>query len=322
MRVLFVPQFPSELRYQEWWYWKLPEEFRKRGFEVKVIGEDALNTIIHRRSTSGMFSPINQAIEFECEQIKEYMKLELRDNDILFWADLSFPGEFGHTLFHKRPKKMFVFCHATSRNFYDYYEPDRHLKFPIETSLAGLFDKVFVGSKYHKAKLGWNNTVVTYLPFPPMFDQIKISDVEKTVDIISASRPSIQKVDTELENKIEKDFNLKIARFESKSWVDYYWNLNKSKILLITSREDTFGYQIVDAVKNNCIPLARRSFAYPELLPDEYLYSSEDELFHKIDYILNANVDWVPKVTVPRLLCEEQMNKFYDTICDYFLEKV
>jgi len=46
-----------------------------------------------------------------------------------------------------------------------------------------------------------------------------------------------------------------------------------SKILLITAHEDTFGYQIVDAIINGCVPLARNDLAYPELLPKEYLYN-------------------------------------------------
>lgn len=316
MRIILVPQFPSKMRYQEWWFTEFPKQFRERGFEVLVLGEDYINKIKEAPYDPEVFSPMNQAIFLETLQINEYLDIDLRDDDVLFWMDLSFPGLFGHVLFHKRPKKMYAFCHATAKNFYDYYEPDRMYKFPIETSLASMFDKVFVGSKYHKAKLGWKNTVVTYLPFPPMRDEVRISGVTKTIDIMSASRPSIQKVDSELEKKVEEFFKVKIKRPKSYSWFNYFWNLNSAKILLITAREDTFGYQIVDAVMNNCIPLARRSFAYPELLPNKYLYSSEEELFDKIDHILNGDSDWIQ---VPKLLCEEQMNKFYDTICDEIL---
>jgi hypothetical protein len=299
------------MRYQEWWWTQIPKEFEARGFEVLVVGKGAVDAIKERRSAAEMFSPIDQSIELEAEQIKEYMKLELRDDDILFWADISFPGIFGHVLFHKRPKRMYAFCHATSMNHYDYYEPVRAYKYPIEKGICGLFDKIFVGSKYHRAKLGWKNIMVTYLPFPPMKDDINITSMNRPVSIMSASRPSIQKVDSQLEKQIEDAFCLKIQRHTSKTWFEYFWNLSLSKILLITAREDTFGYQIVDAILNNCIPLARNSFAYPELLPREYLYDSKEELILKIDNILNMGMNMVP-----RLLCEEQMNNFYDTICN------
>jgi hypothetical protein len=325
MRIIFVPQFPSEMRYQEWWVWKLPEEFEKRGLEVLTLGKDEINKIQHTRSTLPMFSPIRQAIELEATQIKEYMNLDLRDDDILFWADISFPGIFGNVLFHQRPKKMYAFCHATALNNLDYYSNVRDMKFPIESSVCRMFDKIFVGSCYHKNKLRvgghsvfrndahWRNLMVTYLPFPPLeFDFPKI---EKTIDIMSASRPNPQKVDEQLEKLVEASFG-EIKRPISNSWYNYFYNLRSSKILLITAYEDTFGYQIVDAVMNNCIPLARRDLAYPELLPDEYLYSTPGELMSKIDFILNANVHWTPEVKVPKLLCEEQMNNFYDAICD------
>jgi hypothetical protein len=129
---------------------------------------------------------------------------------------------------------------------------------------------------------------------------------------MSASRPTPQKVDMELESFVERSFNLKIARPTSNTWYTYYKNLASAKILLITAFEDTFGYQIVDAVTNNCIPLARRSFAYPELLPDNYLYSNKIELFNRIDDILNLE----EKVLVPSLLCENQMNNFFSVICE------
>ena len=169
---------------------------------------------------------------------------------------------------------------------------------------------------YHREKLlvesrndYWNNSLVTYLPFMPIdFD---LANNEKTIDIMSASRPSIQKVDTTLENLVEHRFDLEIQRPQSNTWEEYYKNLQSSKILLITAFEDTFGYQIVDAIENDCIPLARNDFAYPELLPREYLYNSFEELEYLIESILGRD-----ELPVPELLCRKQMLIFYDIICE------
>ena len=81
---------------------------------------------------------------------------------------------------------------------------------------------------------------------------------------------------------------------------------------MITAHEDTFGYQIVDAVTNNCIPLARNSLAYPELLPREYLYNDLDDLIMRYDCLTSGD----EKPEIPRLLCANQMNEFYDVICE------
>jgi len=322
MRIIFVPQFPSKMRYQEWWYTEFPKQFKARGLEVLTLGEKYLDVIQHRRSTLDMFSPINQAIEFETEQIREYMMLDIRDDDILFLADISFPGFFANVLYHKECPKQYAFCHATSLNRLDYFQSVRYSKFPVESSHSFLFNTVFVGSKYHQHKLQavddryWCNVMVTYLPFPPM--EFKLSGVDKKIDVMSASRPSPQKVDSELEAFIEKEMGIKIQRPVSDTWGHYVWNLQEAKVLLITALEDTFGYQIVDAVMNNCIPIARNSLAYPELLEREYLYESKTELLGKLELL--TNLDTPPQV--PELLCKEQMNKFYDVIVKEMTEEV
>ncbi len=234
------------------------------------------------------------------------MVLDLKGNDVLFYSDISFVGLFGAVLFHKRPKRMFSFCHATSINKGDYYNKYKHEKFMIETAFANSFDKVFVGSKYHQDKLGWNNTIVTYLPFPPIDPQ---SSKIKYYDIMSASRPNPQKVDLELEAIVEEKF-CKIHRPISQTWEEYYTNLASSKILILSAVEDTFGYQIIDAILNGCIPIARNSLAYPEILSREYLYKDENELLAKIDFILNSD-EIVP---VPEILCQVEMDNFYNKI--------
>jgi len=306
MRIIFVPQYPTKLRYQEWWFWKLPKEFEKAGYEVVTLGKEYANMIEHRRGPLDIFSPVNMAIEFETEQVREYMKIDLREDDILFWSDLSFPGIFGTALFHKRPERMYAFCHATSINKGDYYEKYKDEKFIIETAFAMSFNKVFVGSKYHQRKLGWRNTVVTYLPFPPFKGRIVNY---KRYNLVSASRPNPQKVDLRLEEEVQCNFGM-INRIDSSSWNEYFTKLAQGKILLITSHEDTFGYQIIDATINSCIPIARNSLAYPEILPREYLYNDQDELMSKLDYIINSGEE----VSVPEILCEDEMNDFYNKI--------
>jgi hypothetical protein len=306
MRILFVPQYPTVNRYQEWWFNKLPTEFRKANFEVKIIGESYAKNIKKICGNDGVFfSPVHNSINFELHQIEEYYTLKLREDDILFLADLSFPGFFVNVLYHKKPKNCFAFCHATSKNNFDYFSKNEYSKFPVESGQALLFKKIFVGSSYHEQKLQWPNTQVTYLPYPPL----KGYNKEKIYDIVSASRVTHQKVNSKLEEKVEKKFS-KIQRKFHNNWKEYYTFLSQSKILLITSREETFGYQVVDAVLNHCFPLAPSKFSYPELLPPECLYDSEDELLAKIDYLLNSEV----VLPIPELLCHKEMTNFYSNI--------
>ena len=299
-----MPQYPTSMRYQEWWYWKFEREFKNRGYEVHTLGSGKLMELQLKRGDAEMFSPIDTAIEFECMQINEFMSMDIDDNDILFLADISFPGIFSNVLFHKRTKYMYAFCHATSLNFQDYFSRHTPMKFPIESAHSKMFRKVFIGSQYHQEKLGWGNTVITYLPYHPFITQ---STTEKKYDIVSASRPTPQKVDLKLEKKVEMKYS-PIVRKEFDTWDDYFEFLRQSKVLLITSNEDTFGYQIVDAVTNDCIPLAPNRCAYPELLPKEYLYNSDEELYALINRCLAG------EMKVPELLCDREMKNFFNRI--------
>ena len=138
-RIIFVPQFPTKMRYQEWWFWKFPEEFEKAGYEVVRLGNENSRGFCPNygyKIGSKNFSPIKSSIAFEMNQIQEYMDLKLRDDDILFLADLSFPGMFANVLHHKRPMGVYAFCHATSLNDFDYFQKVRHSKFQVERGQA------------------------------------------------------------------------------------------------------------------------------------------------------------------------------------------
>lgn len=290
------------MRYPEWWISELPKQFEPHFDEVAIIvGKNNPNL----QAQGGNFSPIEEAIRWECDQINTYMEMKLYDDDILFIADLSFPGLFPNILHHKRPKKTFMFCHGTSANAYDYFEKTFIWKFPIESSHAKMCDKVFVGSWYHHNKLGWGNTCVTHLPYPP----IKPSkNKEKFLNIVSASRPTPQKVNNRLEDLVRNELLTYIHRRKSESWEEYFDFLASGKVLLITAAEETFGYQVVDAIMNGCVPVAPKRFSYPELLPPDYLYSSDQELCRIIQKVLDG------KLGVPELKCDTQMREFYDKI--------
>jgi hypothetical protein len=312
------------LRYSEWWLTEFPQEFRKRGFEVITLGNDFLfkhnmkKAMLNFNSNKyslkealinigkpyyEQFAPVDLSIEFETEQIKEYMKLEVTDCDILFHADLSFPGLFHHVLFHQRPKRCFCFCHATSRNYLDYFSKDMHIKFPIEKKVAELYDTVFVGSDYHRNKIGFKNSYVVGVPLPPY----NFFREKKEINIISVARYTEQKIDSSLEHKIEKEFGL-IFRKQFSTWDEYYCTLSKSKILLITSKEDTFNYSVLEALENNTIVLAPNRCVFPEILSKEYLYNDFDDLKKKIKKILNSKTYHAPRIE-NKLLVKNFFNK-------------
>jgi len=227
-------------------------------------------------------------------------------------ADISFPGFFPQILYHKRPDQIYGFCHATSLNYRDYFEFKREQKWPTEKAIMELCHKVFVGSNYHKKKLGLANTVVAPLPFPNMKESLNANRLiaDRKNNIISVSRIGSQKVDDSVEYDVKRKFS-DIRRQECYSWHEYYEFLADSKIMLITSREETFGYQVVDGILNGCIVLAPNMCSYPELLNGSFLYDSNEELIDKITRILSFNTD-----VRQQLICKEQMKNFFTTLTE------
>ena len=309
-RVIFAPQLPVLMKYSEWWISEFEEHFRNHFDSVVVLGKNILSesNVLAFSDSLDTFSNTQLAVQFEMEQIKEFMELELQDDDILFLSDLSFPGFFTNILYHERPKKCFAFVHATSKNLYDYFQPVRKSKWKVEYAHSKMFDKVFVASYYHKFKLGskWKNVVVTALPNPPF----KTYKLEKTRNIISVVRPSIQKVNKKLEKKVENKFG-KIWRTTFDNWDDYYKYISESRMMLLTTKEETYGYSIIDAVLNNCVPIAPNKFSYRDILPREYLYNSEEELYNRISMALAG------KLSVPQLLNQSFIDVFWDRIVKY-----
>jgi hypothetical protein len=303
-RLILVPQYPTKLRYQEWWFDRFPEEFSFYFNEIIVLGGEAHYTI---EDLGNSFAPVEASIAFELLQIQIYNEMQLKKDDILLLCDLSFPGLFANILFHKRPNRCFAICHATSKNAHDYYAKDKKIKFPIETNQAKLFDAIFVATEYHKHKLNWGNVIVQGFPNPPF--PIPVPTANKEYPIISVARNSVQKRTLHIEKEVEKAFNTQIVRPDVQTWEEYYSFLASAKVLLITSKEETYGYQVVDAVLNDCIPIAPNHFSYPELLPKEYLYNTIGELIQIIIKALHN------KLSVPEL--KVHPDYFYQNIYMY-----
>lgn len=303
-RVIFVPQFPTYLRYQEFWFEELTKKFQENFSDVVILGAEYIFNEGNTKSEKDMFSPIQQAINLELYQIFDFQQMKLYDDDILFISDISFPGLFCNILHHKRCKNMYAFVHGTSRNHMDYFEPVKSSKWLVESGHAKLFNKIFLGSEYHQRKLGWKNTEVIGVPVPP-FETFK---EEKKYDIISVVRQNPQKITKEIEDKVEKNFS-KIVRQDVNSWVQYYKFLSSGKVLLITTKEETFGYSCMEAINNGTIVIAPNKFSYPELLPRKYLYDNYNDLELKL---WNALHGWFEKPE--KLLCHDICENFYNNI--------
>jgi hypothetical protein len=277
-RLIVVPQYPAPMRYQEWWPAHLVNGYLPYFHDVLVLSPEAQDTMM---APLGSFSSAQQAIDYEVKQIEMYNNLALRRDDVLLLCDLSFPGLFASVLFHKRPRHCFAICHATSKNRFDYFAKVRKKgKWRVETGHSQIFDRVFVASNYHKEKLGWTNIDVIKFPLPDVPSLVDGSILDRGIphfrQFVSVARKGVQKVDVKFQKRISREFRLPIYRTTPRSWDQYYRFLQSGKFLVITSREETYGYQAIDSISVGTCPIAPRALSYPEILPEENLYNPGD----------------------------------------------
>ena len=314
MNLILVPQYPVANRYTDWYFWYLPRMYIKHFDFVRVVLPKNFVRIEHELDET-CFSPVRESINFELGQVENYMSIsdDELEQSVLLLCDLSFPGIFPNVLFHRKPKKCFAICHATALNRYDYFAKDRSSKYGCEKSISKLFDRVFVATNYHKKKLGWKNCEVVGLPFIH-FDKYVVQQ-KRTIDIIAPCRILPQKITRKCEERILQDLGIKVLHKVYPNYREYYRVLSKSKILLSTAKEETFGYQILDAIECGCVPLAPNSLSYPELLPKDYLFNDEVELVDKIRLVLSGKLQ-APKRALNIDLC----NSFFDNTSRIMME--
>lgn len=312
-RLILVPQLRIAMRYQSWWPKEFDEQLSDRYDQIIALGSDK------EHSTGDHdFTVMEASIKNELRQVRQFMELELTCNDTLLHFDLSFPGIFHSALFHKSPAKSAVICHATALNRYDLFQPVRTDKWRVERTHANLYDKVFVATKYHADKLNLSNVVVLgSLPGTPGWAFPPSSGEPRTNLFCSVSRPSNQKTDMTVESAVRQLSGEKINRRRFRTWKGYYQFLDRHKFLLITSKEETYGLQAMDAMSRGCIPIAPRAYSYPELIPDDLLYNPDvgpEEKAAQIMWIVEKQKDRNGIVPLNDTEIENFWNTFGDSL--------
>ena len=70
----------------------------------------------------------------------------------------------------------------------------------------------------------------------------------------------------------------------------YHRWLARGHVVVSTARQENFGFSIVEAVRQGCLPLVPRRLSYPEIIPEAFhdlcLYATDAECVRKLEDIL------------------------------------
>lgn len=181
MTLWYVPIQPLEERYTEQWYRWFPEEFRKAGYNVKIVDGEPLTDKIEK----GAFLDVNGATYYTLTQLQKITRAfrqgKVDNEDIFFFGDIEFPG-YVETIkrlaeLQNVKVKLYGFLHAGSYTKEDFVTKLAPWHKYFELGWIKVCDGVFVGSQYHKDAI----TERRIRPYVP--DPVERMDLEKRIHV-------------------------------------------------------------------------------------------------------------------------------------------
>jgi glycosyltransferase involved in cell wall biosynthesis len=260
----------------------------------------------------GTFLDINSTLHYKATQLQRiaamFHRKEIYNGDVFLVADIEFWGiESIRYLadLNGINVKLCGFCHAESYTREDFMGKCSSYAQWFERAWFNVFDKIFVGSQYHKIQMIQKRQVnpckviVTGNPYRVKDLRLKFSNVEKINRVILTNRPDDEKrpevslmvmaalkrhhsdwqfiVTTSRKTwgkSALREFVLFLADQgivvlrEGLSKDEYLQLLAESRVMISNSIEENFGYCVLEAMAVNTIPIVPNAYSYPELISD------------------------------------------------------
>jgi hypothetical protein len=308
--VLFnIPLENIEERYSAQWNEYFPKEFESLGVEFRTV--EGCNT--SGKIRKGQFLDVTDTLKFKAAQLQALIELiergEVKDEDVLFFHDLWFPGL--EALFYARDLLDIHFgitgiLHAGTYTPHDYLTQKgcRRWGQGIERSWFNEADLIFSATHYHADLIERVQTmprgkvVVTGLPLcMPLHVDWSYEEKENIVlfphRLTPERRPeAFDKLAEEFERRFFWSFVKSKECYTTKE--EYYRLLAKSKVVMSFSIQETWGIAIQEAVLLGCVPILPNRCSYAELFPREFLYSSDEEARERLEQVL-VELSYNPK---------------------------
>lgn len=291
-------------RYTADWVRQFETEFKKNKVKFKTILADSISDDV---SDKGVLNGAGTGF-YKCSQLKEILSLiycgKIKNEDILFFADLWFPGI--ENLFYCRNllNLKFKICGIVHAGTYDPHD------FTVRTGMKNwgqymeraIFcgvDRIYVATQFHKELIVKNfpdigmlkdKIFVSGLPFYADELERKYGGCKKEDIVVFPHRIAPEK-HPELFDAISKKYpNFKFVKtIESiKDRQEYFKLLARSKYMISFAEQETFGYSTLEAMALGCKVFVPNKLSYTETVPNEYRYDSTEQMFNAFDNEMHA----------------------------------
>ena len=262
---------------------------------------------------SGCFLNYSYTIKFKMAQLQEIAKLFedglVSDGDVFWFSDLWFPGIESiayMNYFAKKKIKIKGVIHAGSWTDTDFVRGMERWAKCFEDCLFDLVDEVYVGTNFSAQQLierrliDPSKVVVTGLPIdsklpndlPPKEDIVvfngRLCD-EKQPHLFDLLKERVSPLFPDA--KFVKTMELGLNR------EDYIDLLGRAKVCVSYALQENFGYGLIEAALQGCVPVVPDRLSYKEIFKDIFRYSTFKE---SVDMTVNALRGDVPS-TRPKI---------------------
>ena len=173
-----LPLEPMEERYTgQWWEW-LPKSLGVGFDNVTVIAGQALRD----RITVGAFLDLNSTAHYKATQLARVAQLfaagSVKSGDAFWVSDIEFWGiESIRYLARLQGIKVFMFgfLHAASYTTEDFMAPMADIGAYLEPAWVAAFDRVYVGSEYHKYRVTQARLSAAPFGYAPLGERIVVT---------------------------------------------------------------------------------------------------------------------------------------------------
>lgn len=296
MTVWLMPLEPIDERYTAQWYGWFPEVMEDNDVDFAVINGETIESQLEGKY---FLDPISTNVWKNTQLtslIKRIDRGEVTENDVIFFFDLWTPAVT--TLAYIRDMAGIDFdiagvFHAGSYDPFDLLAQSGAGSWAgqIENGWLSAIDTVFLSTEYHRDLLSsareTENTdvFVTGLPVDISSLIYRRNDWSERKDrVVFTGRQSVEKgwnfvlslqdmLDIEIVSTLDRDLSKQ----------EYYDFLVNSKAVFAPSKQETFGYGVIEGMALECTPIVPDRLAFENTVPEQFRYESRAEAIEMIE---------------------------------------
>ena len=324
MKIIHVPIEKVPTRYTMEWKEVFEQQFTAEKIEyITVEGETPVIPI-----ETGSVLDAYGTNKYKLSQLTKLIDMiadgTIEDDDVIFFADLWFPGI--EALFYIRDlsKKEFKIAgiyHAGTWDPYDFTSQHNMRDWGQHAELSWLHgvDTVFVATKFHKNMIVMNsgdfdNTkiFVTGIPFNAKQLQTQYPFESKENIVVFPHRCNEEKHPEKFDKLKKKYPQWRFVKTleETQSREEYFQLLAKSKVMISFADQETWGFSTLESMALGNYVIVPNGLSYRETVPDsEYRYHKDNEVATMLEDFMSreelptySNIDTIGTDAISKMI--------------------